>query len=102
MSEAKFTPGEWFVDAEQPSGALRRIRAKADGEPIADVFALDRGHIDHDQEEAGASARLIAAAPDLYRELVHLVRLLDPMEATLDVPGMATLNGARAVIGRVG
>jgi hypothetical protein len=35
------------------------------------------------------NARLIAAAPDLYRELRHLVNLLQPLEAdgSLNVPG---------------
>ncbi len=46
-----------------------------------------------------ASSRLIAAAPDLYRELAHLVRRSEPLEVTgLNVPGLATLNGARAAL----
>ena len=45
-------------------------------------------------------ARLIAAAPELLAELQHLVRLLEPMEDTLQVPGLATLNGARAAIAK--
>lgn len=45
-------------------------------------------------------AFLAAAAPELLRELKHLVLLLEPHEAdgSLAVPGLATLNGARAVI----
>jgi hypothetical protein len=47
-------------------------------------------------------ARLIAAAPLLLHELQHLVRLLEPIERDggLDVPGLATLNGARAAIAK--
>ena len=49
-----------------------------------------------------ANARLIAAAPDLLKELQHLVRLLEPeLEAgRLQVPGLATFNGAKAAIAR--
>lgn len=63
------TAGPWIRDAEQVREALCRIRA--DGEPICDVFALDRGYDtpDHDQEEAEANARLIAAAPDMLAAL---------------------------------
>lgn len=41
--------------------------------------------------------KLEKAAPLLYKELEHLVKLLEPLEqsGSLDVPGLATLNGAR-------
>ena len=47
-----------------------------------------------------ADARLIAAAPLLLKELQHLVNLLEPIEygGDLAVPGLATLNAARAAI----
>lgn len=45
-------------------------------------------------------ARLIAAAPDLLHELQHIVNLLGPWEDAIDVPGFATLNGARAAIAK--
>jgi len=43
-----------------------------------------------------------AQRDDLYRELAHLVRLMEPLEqaGTLNVPGLATLNGARAALAR--
>ncbi len=43
---------------------------------------------------------VVATAPLLLKELKHLVRLLEPLEqaGTLQVPGLATLNGARAAI----
>jgi hypothetical protein len=47
---------------------------------------------------SGDNARLIAAAPLLYRELKHLVDLLEPVIDTVNVPGLATLNGARAAL----
>lgn len=36
----------------------------------------------------------------LYKELKHLVKLLEPLEQSggLQVPGLATLNGARAAL----
>lgn len=45
-------------------------------------------------------ALLIAAAPDLLRELEHLVRLMEPVEPSLNIPGLATLNGARAALAK--
>lgn len=39
---------------------------------------------------------------DALRELEHLVRLLEPLEnaGSLNVPGLATLNSARAAIAK--
>lgn len=50
--------------------------------------------------DGDALAPLIAAAPRLYRELAHLVRLLESLEKDggLEVPGLATLNGARMAL----
>ncbi len=44
--------------------------------------------------------RMEEAAPELCRELRHLVRLLEPLEQSgeLNVPGLATLNGPRNAI----
>jgi hypothetical protein len=52
--------------------------------------------------ERDANARLIAAAPDLLKELKHLVALMEPLEADgrLHIPGLATVNGARAAIAK--
>ncbi len=49
-----------------------------------------------------ADARLIAAAPELLHELAHLVRLLDGAidDGRVSVPGLATLNGAKAAIAK--
>lgn len=53
-------------------------------------------------EEGRENARLIAAAPELLTELKHVIRLLEPLEnnGNLNVPGLATLNGARAAIAK--
>lgn len=48
-----------------------------------------------------ADARLMSAAPDLLKELRHLVRALEPLEdGHLEIPGLATLNGARKAIAK--
>ena len=54
----------------------------------------------HTQEALDAAKRLQRAAPALLEKLQHLVRLLEPLEQAggMDVPGLATLNGARAAI----
>lgn len=56
--------------------------------------------VSHVQTEADAN--LIAAAPDMLKELKHLVGLLEPMESdgSLAIPGLATLNGAREAIAK--
>lgn len=55
-----------------------------------------------DDSEGEATAHLMTAAPDLYTELEHLVRLLEPLEQSgeLNVPGLATLNGARDALAK--
>jgi hypothetical protein len=53
-------------------------------------------------DDLAPDAGLIAASPDLYRELRHLVNLLQTLEAvgSLSVPGLATLNGARKALAK--
>lgn len=95
---SKHTPGPWkdgpvfnkdgrgifFTDTSKPGKWQRRV---------------DGGHCGTFDV---ADARLIAAAPDLLRELEHLVRLLEPAisDGRVSVPGLATLNGARAAIAK--
>lgn len=54
------------------------------------------------EDELAANACLMAAAPDLLKELENLVRLLEPIERDrpLNVPGLATLNGARRALAK--
>jgi hypothetical protein len=50
-------------------------------------------------QDGMSNADLIAAAPELLRELEHLARCIGPwIEAGHGIPGIATLNGARAAI----
>lgn len=86
------TPGPWelLIDKKNKTAMVSaggRMAIDCDGS--GDGFA-----------QVCANARLIAAAPDLLKELDHLVRLLEPLEQSLNVPGLATLNGARAAIAR--
>lgn len=47
------------------------------------------------------NAQLIAsAAPEMLKELKHLLSLLGPVEYNLNIPGLTTLNGLRAVIAK--
>ena len=59
----------------------------------------------HDVSEAMAElAALEESHAYLAKELRHLVRLLEPLERDggLNVPGLATLNGARAALKKAG
>lgn len=91
MSAGRHTPGPW---------GFREPNGKGMGFEIRETGAWF-GARTCDPETA-ANVRLCAASPDLLRELQHLVRLLTPRETdgTLDVPGLATLNGARAAIAK--
>lgn len=81
MTDEKWTPGPWQMsrcptDAEfrvvtTSTGASRSTVASTGqiGTGIGAAFEFD--------EEAKANAHLIAAAPDLYRELKHCVARLE-------------------------
>lgn len=86
------TPGPWGLQ-ESPDGGMILIRGN-------DADRMKRHPQTHLQIVPVDDAKLIAAAPELLDELQHLVRLLEPLEAdgSLNVPGLATLNGARAAI----
>jgi hypothetical protein len=89
------TPGPWTLGRDD-DGAVY-----AGDEFIANAYGFYVDGAYTTTPETVANARLIAAAPDLYRELAHLVRMLEPIEDTLGAPGLATLNGARAALEKV-
>lgn len=106
MSAPKFTPGPWGI--EDPLGPeIMSIVANPEGETYEWTFVAQVTADDDNTEaqgisfaEAQANAALIRAAPELYTELRHLVRLMEPLEdrGLLNIPGLATLNGARAAL----
>lgn len=99
---AAHTPGPWGVFSYRPWSVF----GDAGGVQVASCRWIDdTGQFAHEcapDEAAQANARLIVAAPDLLAELAHLVRLLEPLEESgaLNVPGLASLNGARLAIAK--
>lgn len=89
----KHTPGPWQYQATNSAQAI----VAADGEVII-CDAPFGAYVSMEQEDWD----LIAAAPDLLKELQHLVGLLDQAigDGRISVPGLATLNGAKAAIAK--
>jgi len=54
------------------------------------------------KEQEVAQAKVFAASNELLKELIHLVQLMEPLEqeGKLNIPGLATLNGARNAINK--
>lgn len=97
----EYTPGPWGVEQTATHNWIGPLRR--DGKPDPVLCDTDREELTAKAlRESDANARLIAAAPELLRELQHLTRLLEIQEdeGTLTVPGLATLNGARAAIAK--
>jgi hypothetical protein len=101
MSDMKYTSAPWVVSD-------KHVVARIGPGPAYPIVAKcnwvksEYGSAEITKEQRGFNVRLIAAAPDLYRELNHLVLLLQPLEleGALDVPGLATLNGARNALAK--
>jgi len=102
MSEPKFTPGPWVAVR---NCSFWEIRDEAnDFGCIGDACASSAAAPDYGRsmDLGEANARVMAAGPELYAELRHLVRLMEPLEdrGLLNIPGLATLNGARAALAK--
>jgi hypothetical protein len=95
----KITEDQWLRDGRLVY-SIRSIGFRKGKEQFTNRFAASVQAQGCSEEEAEAVAALMHAAPDLFKELTHLVRLLEPLEkeGSLDVPGLATLNGARAAL----
>jgi hypothetical protein len=78
-----------------------RTRVSGDGYTRITNASHDRIGVCEDAETAAFIVRACSSHRTLLRELQHLIKLLEPLEQSgqLHVPGLATLNGARAAIG---
>lgn len=69
MSKEKFTPGDWFVDANyNPGEILIRTAIPDDNGSKSEYLDLCSFACD-ETDNARANANLIAAAPDMYTAL---------------------------------
>lgn len=71
MSETKFTPGPWAackIEHYHPKLIGETCCVKI-GENIIELDYIGVGHENKDYEQSEANAALIAAAPELYKEL---------------------------------
>ncbi len=97
---SQHTPGPWKLAGIHRSRAEGKSAFYEIGDDVSAFWIAKVQTFDDDNGRYAANARLIASAPELLQELLHLVRLLEPVEDTLNVPGLATLNGARAAIAK--
>ncbi len=75
MREFKGTPGEWKAVLPQSSNGWYNIEVyKKDSE--YDIATLYYGTSIDDFEEVRANAKLIAAAPELLKSCINLIKLL--------------------------
>ena len=98
------TPGPWRIGYDDGSGAGE------DNEGIYIIAVGEEAVVRGGRDDYGIAhgvvcmedAHLIAAAPDLYKQLRHLVILIEPLEhnGALQIPGLATLNAARAALAK--
>ena len=93
------TPVPWRI-ADEDAKFVYAIGPRGTNSFWAHVQAAGSERVS--DEECRANAKLIAAAPDLLRELSHLVRLLETpiSDGRVSAPGLATLNGAKAAIAK--
>lgn len=96
MSGAKHTPGPWVA---KPSDDNYSIRAT--GGTFGDIaLAFDWSENGEPDPEAQANARLIAAAPDLLRNLKACAERLDETRARTSQVDIAVVAAACAAIAK--
>lgn len=104
-SNIKITENTDAVDIDQKCLGLNATRESFPRD-IRDHIHKNRGlkiQIRHNGDaqthgQANYVSRLISAAPELLKELKHLVNLLG--DGPYNVPGLATLNAAKAAIAK--
>jgi hypothetical protein len=101
---SKFTPGPWRpvidpLNTGKRSYGPRMAMVSTDAE---ESTAIDFTGSGATFDESAANAALGAAAPDLYKELAHLVALIEPCinDGRVSIPGLATLNAAHAALAK--
>jgi len=84
---------QWTYEVHQLSEGYSAIVYDGNGHAVADHLS---------ELHASLIVRAVNAHDDLVRQLSHLVRHLEPLERSggLNVPGLATLNGARAALAK--
>jgi len=106
-SETKWTPGPWTVSGIMENGSLT-VSAPKQRIVIADIHnaasfsemlvgAMRRGGGGFDQSDAHsqfANAHLIAAAPELYRELTAMVEMFHGYQGMEMIRARAALAAA--------
>jgi hypothetical protein len=93
--------GSWFCKHHTRAAIIAR-REKSSAKWTQEYKARQAAEQKRQAAEE-LSRRKLELFDELVRELTHLVRLLEPLEKEggLQVPGLATLNGARAVLSKV-
>mgnify|MGYP001561666378 CR=1 FL=1 len=92
--DSPFTQGPWqIVQAANGRVSVYPLGGK---ERVLDVYCP----LDRDGGTLGGNARLIAAAPEMYAMLKHLIRVDgDPLAESLDITQIA--DAARALLARI-
>ena len=79
MSDGKWTPGPWKAANH---GIVQRNYLDIDGETSTEIVATAAFSIRKSHAEVDANARLIAAAPDLYKALSLLMEWIEKRDAS--------------------
>lgn len=77
MSEAKHTPGPWYVTAK--NAVAPYVVQGLHGEAIARCTSHERSPDDSEHERMAANGRLITASPDLLEAVSETLRLIQDL-----------------------
>jgi hypothetical protein len=78
MSEAKFTKGQWAVTGQSEGGRYITVKSET-GRVVSRVPWNTECDLERNEITDCHDANLIAAAPDMYAALKHLVRWHDQL-----------------------
>lgn len=94
MNTHQHTPGPWKVETPENNSLYWRIRGSQIGTRFKIANVLYAAETPHERNQAEANARLIAAAPELLRDLIELVDTVDGNYAELTEICRATIAKA--------